>query len=350
MIREYFSLGEPWVRCRFIQFYFFVFLVTRISADCPGGSTLSADGKLCYKAIQTSVSYREAKTLCGLLYGGLPLVPNAFTNAFLDGLLNQDGLFFSWLPYSYSNGAYRTDDGSMPTFTNWAPGEPRLQNGYAVQLRSSDGRWTTTTVDAQNSVICAFSPSCAGNQGATTPFPRNMTTPRMGYTTPGPTPSTNPCLAKYKTMVNPCLDETWEFYPRTCSCYKIVTATYFDEAQSTCYKYNPTGGLTSIHSDAEAIFVSDLAIAAQGKDDWIVRGDIRDNTLIGLFRQAPDYVWRNADATPYDGYPGCRPTTSPNANYAILITANAIGYRGFGSTSDTEDFEFRNAVCKYPLQ
>ncbi|CAD6200059.1 unnamed protein product [Caenorhabditis auriculariae] len=312
--------------------FFVFFLVTRISADCPGGSTLSADGKLCYKAIQTSVSYREAKTLCGLLYGGLPLI-------------SEDGLFFSWLPYSYSNGAYRTDDGSMPTFTNWAPGEPRLQNGYAVQLRSSDGRWTTTTVDAQKQRdLRFFSPSCAGNQGATTPFPRNMTTPRMGYTTPGPTPSTNP------SMVNPCLDETWEFYPRTCSCYKIVTATYFDEAQSTCYKYNPTGGLTSIHSDAEAIFVSDLAIAAQGKDDWIVRGDIRDNTLIGLFRQAPDYVWRNADATPYDGYPWMSPYTSPNANYAILITANAIGYRGFGSTSDTEDFEFRNAVCKYPLQ
>ncbi|CAD6200061.1 unnamed protein product [Caenorhabditis auriculariae] len=145
------------------------------------------------------------------------------------------------------------------------------------------------------------------------------------------------------------IDNTWRYYPRTCSCYKILNSTYFEQAQEDCSNLFPGSNLVSIHSDSEAIFVSDMVIAAIENDNWEVHHDGEDDTIIGLYRTEVGAPWQHTDHTPYDFFPWIAPDTSINNNYGTLITSSAPGYRGFGGVYSTENYIIRTAVCKYQL-
>ncbi|CAD6200060.1 unnamed protein product [Caenorhabditis auriculariae] len=253
---------------------------------------------------------------------------------------------FTWLPYYYFNGAYLGPDGKPPTFTNWAPGEPTLGEGFAAALHSSDGKWRTFLYSNQNNVICAFPNSQCSDTATTTTKPVIRTTSNPVIQ---PTPNPNYCLQLYQYDSNPCLDTSWFFYPRTCSCYKVLSQTHFSLAQSVCSNFRFNSNLASIHSDEEAVFVTDFAMSTNNNDNWQTHHDGQDDTIIGLYRADIYSQWYYTDTTPYQGFPWVAPHSATLDYYGTLITTRAPGYRGFGAFFNTGNNICRNAVCKYSL-
>ncbi|CAD6200124.1 unnamed protein product [Caenorhabditis auriculariae] len=238
---------------------FVLFLIAGIDADCPDGSIQSSDGKLCYKAIQPTVSYGDANKVCRLIYGGLPAVQNAYDNAFINGIAIETNQSFTWLPYYYFNGAYLGPDGKPPTFTNWAPGEPTLGEGFAAALHSSDGKWRTFCTRYSDD--------------------------------------------NYKAR------DPYHFESSSFNQLRTPT-TVFSSINQLGFSFT---------SDEEAVFVTDFAMSTNNNDNWQTHHDGQDDTIIGLYRADIYSQWYYTDTTPYQGFPWVAP---PFGHLGLLWNAD----------------------------
>lgn len=121
-----------------------------------------------------------------------------------------------------SSGVWTWTDRKPFTFTDWSQGEPASDAGFdCVSIQMANGLWKAQNCYQRKPFICAI---------------------------PG-TPA--------KTCPLYCPSE-WAFFNQTSSCYKVFYDAKWDDAEAVCVSQG--SHLTSVHSDAENVFVASKII------------------------------------------------------------------------------------------
>uniref|UniRef100_A0A914R3K8 C-type lectin domain-containing protein n=1 Tax=Panagrolaimus davidi TaxID=227884 RepID=A0A914R3K8_9BILA len=232
------------------------------SVICPTGSVPALnDNTLCYSFLSSSTEYLNAEQLCVDLGGHLASIDSAFTDTFLNqkaetSFKNTNASDF-WVGANdlSSSGVWTWTDGKPFTFTDWAQGEPSNDAGSdCVGVQLANGLWAAQNCYQRKPFICAI---------------------------PGTEAKTCPLY---------CPSE-WSFFNLTSSCYKVFFDSKWDDAEATCVSQG--AHLTSVHSDAENVYVANLAHTT-------LKVSTPDQCWIGLYTEDKNRSWKWTDGTPVD--------------------------------------------------
>ena len=88
---------------------------------CPDEWSYFSGTKSCYKVVEESKSWDEARTACLELDADLASITNEETNIFLSTLTNKSSFIGG---YKDTNNNWKWSDGSTWGYTNWCSGQP----------------------------------------------------------------------------------------------------------------------------------------------------------------------------------------------------------------------------------
>ncbi|CAD6188922.1 unnamed protein product [Caenorhabditis auriculariae] len=306
------------------------FLASTVHAACPANSK-EYDNQ-CYAFLGTDYSYSLATSLCPSTFdtcSHLPVVANAAQNNYLTSLVQNHGGWSIWLQYT-ANGDYYVDaSGHPPVYTKWAIGEPFSNSvGYCATL-SMNGFWYAQPCANSVRPLCQMDKVCSPPTTTTTQPP-----PYSGFPQ---------CVLNYMNYV-PC-QSGWTYFPQACSCYKVLTNTTYYSAMNTCRSQG--GNLASIHSFAEAAFITRLA--AQTNSNWTPTVTWKDNIIVGLNTNGSHLVWD--DGTKFD-FPQIFAPGEPSnfVQQGQLVLTSPAGYSTYLKMADCSYNYCRYAVCQIKVK
>ncbi|CAD5120109.1 DgyrCDS8687 [Dimorphilus gyrociliatus] len=238
-----------------------------VQYSCPSGWKLN--DKKCYAFFDLKMNFLEARDQCLKNDSQLVQVYSPDENAFVTGLSNN--VIYMGLASLTPKGNYTWIGvpSGIPSYTNWAPGEPSHTHGNIEEdcgtmkfsPETDKGKWNDVPCDYKYSFVCEKPASVVGNP----------TTPPVTV----PTPSwTNKC------GIN------WSDRLRSPYCYMVISTTIsWLFAKRTCNHYG--GELASIHDAAEEAYIRELAVQGSQSAYWI-----------GMNDRSQKKFWKWSDASP----------------------------------------------------
>uniref|UniRef100_A0A8R1DJA9 C-type lectin domain-containing protein n=1 Tax=Caenorhabditis japonica TaxID=281687 RepID=A0A8R1DJA9_CAEJA len=297
------------------------------SASCPSGAKLY--NSKCYAALGMDMTRDNALAYCQKTYGWYARLTTPLTyaeNNFVTEQVQLHANWHTWLEF-VADGTYIVgDDGRPPAYTNFAVGEPFSTNkGYCITI-GMNGYWYAQPCEDSHSALCEFDL-----------YPLTTLKP---VTAPSPNgfPS---CVQKYLNFV-PC-QAGWEYYPPTCSCFRIISNTTYYNAMNTCRSMG--GTLASVHNSGEAAFINRLGV--QANSYWVSTASARDNIIIGLTYNSDRGYFQWDDSTVFDYAQGFAPgEPADHKSQGQIILSNPLGYATYIRMGDCSYQTCRYAACK----
>lgn len=104
----------------------------------------------CYRFVKdVPLTWLDAVSECSNNGEQLVIISSSYENAFVAaqlGLSVEEGLYWTGLSDTKTQGYYQFIDGTVPTYVNWAPGQPNDKTGLCVAMYSGSdtltGMWT----------------------------------------------------------------------------------------------------------------------------------------------------------------------------------------------------------------
>ncbi|CAB3409528.1 unnamed protein product [Caenorhabditis bovis] len=261
-----------------LQFFFFLLLglATLRTADgqaCNYGDTEFAQN--CYHYIPNLMTYNDAVKTCKQIGQAIVHIKNSSEAYFLTSTAMQKfGATYSayWLGLrrTSGNGAFRWEDRSPVSYTNWATGYP-FESYPNVAVQISNTKWTSVFDYQKFPVVCQYT----GHYAPATTQP----------------PTTKRTVNAYCNGAQLILDNRCYFF------FNTFISNY--EAKLACERRGLT--LAVITSKSTANFVSSTAVQKFG--------NTYDGFWIGLHRKGSSTTFHWEDGTPVvftnfaDGYP-----------------------------------------------
>ncbi|CAI5454250.1 unnamed protein product [Caenorhabditis angaria] len=302
-------------------------------ASCPSGMT--AHDSKCYAYLGMDFSRNNSLSVCQATYGPyarLAKPTSKIENDFLTRMVQTNAVWYTWLDY-ISNGVYFVDEnGQTPKYTDFAIGEPfSVASGYCLTLGMS-GFWYAQPCTENHSALCELDYYITTKKTTPTPKVTSTTAPQQGY------PS---CMYKYLNTV-PC-PSGWDYYPATCSCFKVISNMTYYNSLNYCRALG--GYLASVHTSGEAAFIR--GVAMKQSDYWIYTATGRDNIIVGLNYNYDNRTLQWDDSTPFDYPQGFAPgePSSLTLQGQIILT-NPMGYTTYMRMFDCSSQSCRYAACK----
>eukprot|EP00058_Branchiostoma_floridae_P023717 XP_002609207.1 hypothetical protein BRAFLDRAFT_125961 [Branchiostoma floridae] len=119
-------------------------------AECPSG--WSGHGDHCYKLMKVMVDWTVAKSKCERVGAELASVKDEKENDFIADLVvgaPKGKVAFVWLGLSKERGVWQWTDGSLATYTNWAPKEPNNSFWHAAFRGENCGGRAETKIESE---------------------------------------------------------------------------------------------------------------------------------------------------------------------------------------------------------
>ena len=109
---------------------------------CPEGWHYFSETNSCYKVVEASKTWDEARTACKEFDAELASIPDEATNTFLTTLTTGS----SWIGgYHDSDKIWKWSDGSVWSYTNWCSGQPTYDTRHVAfnchWLQDGVGQW-----------------------------------------------------------------------------------------------------------------------------------------------------------------------------------------------------------------
>jgi hypothetical protein len=130
-------------------------------ASASSGRALQAESAVTqYEYVSTSLTWQEAQANCVRLGGWLVTISSAEENAAVLAL-SSTGYRWIGLHDTISESHFQwVEDGSLPLYTNWNPGEPNNSGGDEDCTHMyNNGQWNDRTCSARSPSVCERFPT-----------------------------------------------------------------------------------------------------------------------------------------------------------------------------------------------
>ncbi|BFZ06471.1 hypothetical protein BsWGS_09509 [Bradybaena similaris] len=258
----------------------------------------------CYKFFQDPLNWTSAESGCQKDGGNLATLNSGIEQAFVEILVegSQSDITQIWigLQYVIASAAFTWADGWPVRYTNWGPNEPNLQKISNCVAHTVDDHWQVSSCTMELSYVC-----------------------EINFGSPPP--------PAFYNRTGRCPDSTWT--RNNGYCYHIETSTPSTWAQANAACQLLGANLTSIHSNSESIFLTNLiGSAAGGKDVWI-----------GLYKGVgTGFTWYDGTPNQYTYWAAGEPNDPESYLHQDCVKASGQ----YGTWADTDCLDKNAYVCK----
>uniref|UniRef100_A0A914UUE3 C-type lectin domain-containing protein n=1 Tax=Plectus sambesii TaxID=2011161 RepID=A0A914UUE3_9BILA len=133
---------------------------TPITSCATGWTNSISNSNKSFCLVTTKATWFNALLYCQNIaaQGTLATISNAFDQSQLNSIVfeHQAPCFDNWIGANDINqlGTFQWSDGQPLVYTNWAPGQPDLNNRCTAAQLQTNGQWTTEPCGVDNCFVC----------------------------------------------------------------------------------------------------------------------------------------------------------------------------------------------------